>query len=141
MKHEIRQQDGTAIVDLTPGRAIRLHCLECVGWEASGVYECGGSELLFGGRCGFYPYRLGKGRPSVKTIHKECILCMGGEPDKARQNRATRRVKDCRSFLCCLWLYREGSNPAMKGRSMTAARKALKRHAIRACGAQEALKF
>ena len=141
MQHRIRTPDGTAVVDLTPGRAVRLRCLECQGWEAGEVHECGGDELLSGDSCGFYRYRLGKGRPSVKTIHKECIRCMGGVPGRTRNPIASRMVEDCRSILCPVWPYRDGSNPKMKGRPITAARKALKRHAIRAPRLQEALEL
>jgi len=141
VKHEIRAANGRATVRLTPGRAIRLHCLECVGFNAAEVYECGGGELLTGGACGFYPYRLGRGRPKLKTIHRECLSCMGAVPGRTRNTIASRMVEDCRSILCCLWPYREGCNPEMKGRPMTAARKALKRHAIRAPRLQEALEL
>ena len=86
MKHDIRQPGGTATVDLTPKQAVRCYCLECVGWIASEVRRCGGGELLSGGKCGFYSYRLGKGRPSVKTIRRECLYCM---------NHSTKAIADC----------------------------------------------
>ena len=115
MKHEIRQPDGTATVDLTPGRAVRLHCLECVGFSAAEVRECGGNELLKDDTtvtCPFYRYRLGKGRPSVRTIRRECLYCMCG---------SSKGIEDCRSVLCSLWPYRQGHNPARKGQGASAA--------------------
>jgi len=131
MKYEIRQPDGTAIVDLTPGRAVRLHCLECVAWSAAEVRECGGNELLSGDSCKFYPHRLGRGRVSVKKIHAECIRCMGGDPNKKFQTTASKMVTDCRSILCCIWSYREGRNPVMQGRDTTALRNVKKGHLVR----------
>jgi len=141
MQHEIRQPDGTATVRLTPKRAVRLHCLECVGWEPSEVHECGGDELLCGGSCGFFPFRLGRGRPSVKTIHRECLACMGAVPGRARNPIASRMVEDCRSILCCLWPYREGRNPAIRNRGANAARLSPKWRPIMANIAQEALEL
>ena len=117
MKHEIRTPDGTATVRLTPKRAVRLHCLECQGFNAAEVNECGGDELLPGGSCKFFPFRLGRGRPSVKTIRRKCIWCMGGQP---------QLLKECGDNLCALWPYRQGHNPAMQGRDTSAARKSLK---------------
>ena len=109
MKHEIRQPDGTATVDLTPGRAIRYRCLECVGFNTAEVRDCGGDELLKDDTtvtCPLYRYRLGKGRPSVRTIRKECLYCMCG---------SSKAVEDCPSILCALWPYRRGHNPERKG--------------------------
>jgi len=56
MKHTVRR-DGkgrTKVVDLTPLRAIRLHCIECMGFQKSLVNEC--SSTL----CPLHPYRMGK---------------------------------------------------------------------------------
>ena len=101
----------------------------------------GGGELLSGDSCGFYRYRLGKGRPSVKTIRRECLSCMGAVPGRTRNPIASRMVEDCRSILCPVWPYREGSNPKMKGRPITAAGMAQKRHAVGAPRLQEALEL
>lgn len=55
IKHEIRNKDGgTKIARLTPIKAIRLFCLECVGWSAYEVKDCT-SKL-----CLLHPYRFGK---------------------------------------------------------------------------------
>jgi hypothetical protein len=56
LKHTVRI-DGkgkTKVVDLTPLRAIRLHCIECMGFQKSFVNEC--SSTL----CPLHPYKMGK---------------------------------------------------------------------------------
>jgi len=55
IKHVIRSKDGgTKEVSLTPLKAIRYQCLECVCWSAYEVKSCTGK------RCPLYPYRFGK---------------------------------------------------------------------------------
>lgn len=55
IKHEIKTPDGgTETVSLTPIRAIRKHCLECVGWSYETVKACTAPT------CPLFPYRLGK---------------------------------------------------------------------------------
>ncbi len=90
----------------TPLKAIRLFCLACVGHNAAEVHRCGGDKPLGGGRCNLYPYRLGKGRPSVKTIRRECLSCCCGSRDS---------VAACPSEACPIWPYRFGKNPARTG--------------------------
>lgn len=86
----------------TPGKAIRKHCVACVG-SFSDVHNCHGDRLLDGTVCVFYKYRLGKGRPSVKTIRKFCVQCMNGQ---------FALVGDCQSEkVCTLFPYRYGKNP------------------------------
>ena len=94
----------------TPQLAIRRHCVNCQG-SSYEVLACGGDRLLnkddgLNGTCLFFPYRLGKGRPSVKLIRKFCINCMGG-------NKTL--VKECPSTDCEVWIYRMGTNPARAG--------------------------
>jgi hypothetical protein len=63
VKHAIRTKDGgEKTVQLTVLKAIRAHCLECVGWSPSDVEYCT-SKLcpLFPYRCGKDPSRKGKG--------------------------------------------------------------------------------
>lgn len=90
---------------MTPGEAIRKHCVECVG----SIYEtkiCGGEMLLGTGKpCPLYPYRQGEERPSVKVIRKECLSCMNGKSDF---------VKTCPSGQCNLFPFRLGRNPNYK---------------------------
>ncbi len=87
---------------MTPGEAIRKHCIECVG----SVYEtknCGGNYLLGTDKpCPLYPFRQGEGRPSVKVIRKECLSCMNGGSDM---------VRHCPSESCKLYQFRFGKNP------------------------------
>jgi hypothetical protein len=90
---------------LTPRQAIREHCVDCVG-SASVVKDCQGDEL-FDGPCILFPYRMGKGRPSVKLIRKFCLYCMGGSWKLVKEYSNTR----C-PFLC----YRMGTNPSMANR-------------------------
>ena len=55
IKHEIRSKDGgTSEVSLTPIKAIRCQCIECMGFVTSEVKGCA-SPL-----CSLFPYRLGK---------------------------------------------------------------------------------
>ena len=54
MKRIIRAKDGkTRRASLTPLKAIRAFCLECLGHSRSGVRSCG--DPL----CPLWPYRLG----------------------------------------------------------------------------------
>lgn len=91
---------------LTPKQAIHQYCIQCVGGIPTHIKDCQGDQLLSGGSCPFYPYRLGKGRPSVKTIRKECLKCMGGSPIL---------VDECTNTDCPLHFYRYGKNPNRAG--------------------------
>jgi hypothetical protein len=95
---------------LTPGKAIRRMCVECVG-SAYQVKDCRGDEL-WDGPCLFYPYRLGRGRPSVKLIRRHCLYCMGGD---------RKAVEQCPSRSCPCLPYRFGRNPKMAGKRPTFA--------------------
>lgn len=54
IKHLVRSKDGgTKEVSLSPLKAIRFNCLECMGFSASKVTRC--SSPL----CSLYPYRFG----------------------------------------------------------------------------------
>lgn len=101
---------------MTPGEAVRKFCLDCVG-SAHEVHTCGGDKCLSGGAdkngfCFFYRYRLGKGRPSVKTIRKVCLWCMGGDVKMVRECPGD---SDEEGVRCELWPYRLGRNPARSG--------------------------
>ncbi len=55
IKHVIRSKDGgDKNISITPLKAIRYQCLECVCWSASEVKRCT-SKI-----CSLYPYRFGK---------------------------------------------------------------------------------
>ena len=103
---------------LTPLRAVRIFCGQCVGGYQH-VQNCGGNKMLGGqgdknGVCYFWPYRLGKGRVSVKTIRKFCLECMGN---------SSRSVEDCSTLNCPVWIYRLGKNPRFAGRTPPTAGK------------------
>jgi len=94
---------------VTPLTAIRKVCVECVG-SAYDVEHCGGDRCLGGqgdrgGICYFWKYRMGRGRPSVKTIRKFCLECMG---------ESRKLVAECDTD-CVLHSYRFGRNPKRAG--------------------------
>jgi hypothetical protein len=86
--------------NLTPVQAIHKVCVDCVG-NPLAVKNCQGDGQL-DGPCLLFPYRLGKGRPSVKLIRKNCIYCMGGDE---------KLVRECHSSACPFHCYRMGKNP------------------------------
>ncbi len=107
MRHNLTRKSGEiAFKRLTPGKAIRAHCIDCVG-GASAVNDCRGDEL-YDGPCLFFSYRIGgSGRPSVKLIRRFCRSCMGGD---------CKLVRECPRAACPFWRSRMGSNPAMADR-------------------------
>lgn len=71
IKHTIRSKDGsTRKVFLSPLKAIRLNCLECVCWSASEVKRCTGKL------CALYPYRLGHNpeRAGIGKFPDKCLV-------------------------------------------------------------------
>jgi hypothetical protein len=95
---------------MTPGKAIRSICVACVG-SAHEVRDCGGNECFNGqgdenGVCYFWPFRMGRGRPSVKLIRKFCLECMDG---------GYQLVEGCQDQYCPLHQYRFGKNPKRAG--------------------------
>jgi len=87
---------------MTPGNAIRKHCVECVGSPYE-IENCRGDFLYATEKeCPFYKFRMGKGRPSVKLIRKYCLFCMGG---------SYQTVNQCNSNTCLLRPFRMGTNP------------------------------
>lgn len=55
IKHTIRSKDGGTInVNLTPVRAIRLQCVECMGHQPLLVQGCTDPK------CSLFPYRMGR---------------------------------------------------------------------------------
>jgi hypothetical protein len=91
---------------ITPVKAIRRHCVSCVGGLEAEVHSCGGERVAeFGDEnevCRFMPYRFGKGRPSVKLIRAFCLCCMGD---------SEKFVRECHEMSCKLWGFRMGHNP------------------------------
>ena len=97
---------------MTPGEAIRKFCVECVGGIAHEVPTCSGDRCLNGGCdkkgvCLFHPYRMGRGRPSVRLIRKICLWCMGDD---------VNFVRECWTPTCALHPFRMGRNPARIGK-------------------------
>jgi len=95
---------------MTPLKAIRKICIACVG-DPYAVKECGGDKCVGGqgdkkGGCHFWPYRMGRGRPSVKLIRRFCLECMGD---------SKQMVAQCQSVDCPLYQYRFGKNPKRSG--------------------------
>ena len=57
IKHRILSSkgDGSIVeVDMTPTKAIRHQCVECMGWASHEVKHCTAYT------CPLYPYRMGK---------------------------------------------------------------------------------
>lgn len=85
---------------LTPGKVIRLMCIDCVGGVGQ-PKDCQGDTLV-DGPCLFYPHRTGRGRPKLRVIRKNCLFCMGG---------SSNLVRDCKSATCKAHSYRFGKRP------------------------------
>ena len=93
---------------MTPGRAIRIFCLGCTGGVYGEVESCDGdgTDPAYHA-CPFHPYRMGRGRPSVRITRKFCLQCMGETPSL---------VRECETIDCPCHLYRMGKNPARIGK-------------------------
>ena len=61
IKHMIRTFNGKRTVSLTPIKAIRLHCIECMGFQVGEIEGC--TAPL----CPLFPYRMGN-NPSLKGM-------------------------------------------------------------------------
>lgn len=95
---------------LTPGEAIKRYCVRCCGGQGKAVESCDGdsSARKRGFRaCPFHPFRIGKGRPSVKTIRAFCLECQG-------QSRSY--VRECKKTDCLCYPFRLGANPNYRER-------------------------
>ena len=93
---------------MTPGSAIRAFCVSCCGGVFGEVKSCDGdgTDPAFHA-CPFHRYRMGRGRPSVKTMRKFCLQCMGG---------TSSFVRECDTRDCSCYPYRMGKNPARIGK-------------------------
>jgi len=96
----------------SPMKAIRVRCLECVGYVSDEVKNCTAPD------CPLYLFRLGRsvrGNSRLKAIRKHCLTCMGGSPPL---------VADCPSGPqmargasgCPVFKFRFGKNPKLKGK-------------------------
>jgi hypothetical protein len=55
IEHKIKTRNGeTRVVNLTPMKAIRQYCLQCLGFSAKEVRQCGEAP------CALHPYRMGR---------------------------------------------------------------------------------
>lgn len=63
---KIRTKNGFETITMTPMKAIRKNCLECVGWMYSEVAKC---EIE---TCCFYQYRLGR-KPDQKGSRTKVV--------------------------------------------------------------------
>jgi hypothetical protein len=95
------------MVHITPTKAARAFCVECLGMKKFSYEQIGGCEgdMALSGACPLYPARLLR-RISVKYIRKHCLYCMGGNPVA---------VAECPTTTCSLYVYRSGKNPKRKG--------------------------
>ena len=96
------------IEKMTPGSAIRAHCVSCCGGVLGEVKSCDGDGTdpdYYA--CPFHGFRMGRGRPSVKIIRKHCLQCMGESPSL---------VRECDTTDCACYPYRMGKNPARLGK-------------------------
>lgn len=102
-------------------KAIRKHCLECVGFRKGGkrseVTNCTADPTQpdlpsWAYKCSLYPYRLRhlpeltpEGRHDLTAlIIRYCKECMGGDSE------ALECVRYCKSFNCALHQYRRRNN-------------------------------
>ncbi len=101
--------------ELTPARAIRKFCLECMGGNAAYVRDCPTAH------CQWYPLRLGKGRVKIRQIREWCLHCHGWlfkdgklDPDykDGGQAWARNKVRYCKDKECPFYTYRMGTNPS-----------------------------
>lgn len=120
-------------IHLSPIEAIRSQCLVCTGNHRKEVETCNGDGKIPNYHiCPFHPYRLGKGRPSVKIIRKFCLQCMGG-------NKVF--VKECETEDCPVHPYRMGKHPMRKGKGPSADRMAFVRSKKQVMSLKNAVNF
>jgi hypothetical protein len=92
----------------SPLKTIVSFCVLCVGGHRKEIASCDGDDKKQGFMaCPFHPFRLGKGRPSVKIMRKFCLQCMGG---------SVGFVRECETVDCLNHPYRFGKNPARAGK-------------------------
>ena len=108
IKAEISEQTIFTPKHKSPLQTIRSFCISCVGGHSKEVATCDGDGTIPGFmQCNFHPYRLGKGRPSVKILRNFCLQCMGG---------SSVFVKECEAEYCAIYPYRFGKNQALAGK-------------------------
>lgn len=118
-----REKFHKTLHHLSPKETIRAQCLACVGGHKKEVASCNGDGSIPGFHsCSFHPFRLGKGRPSIKILRQFCVQCMGG---------SLVFVRECGTEDCFIHPYRLGKNPARVGIGRSRAEMALLRSKVR----------
>jgi len=105
----------TKPVRRTPKNAVRAYCLHCTGGNHMEVKSCTANDPSYH-VCPLHPYRMGKGRVSIRVFRKVCLQCMGG-------NKAF--VRKCETDACLIHPYRSGKNPSRVGIGQSDLRMAL----------------
>jgi len=96
---QFRTKEGEIVTMVTTKtKAIKLKCLDCVGFSYQNVRDCESKT------CHLYPYRLGKnpytGKTRSRTLILYCTSCMNGQP---------RAIRNCTSKYCPLFVHRVGA--------------------------------
>jgi len=108
--HEPRPDAHGQRTDDPAMRAIKRHCMECVGGSRAEVQvclACAGNAAV----CELHRF-LNRGRRgrywsgALAAIRRECFLCMGVPKGGHADN-----VAKCKSRTCALWPFRFGVRP------------------------------
>lgn len=128
-----REKFHKTLHHLSPKETIRAQCLACVGGHKKEVASCNGDGSIPGFHsCSFHPFRLGKGRPSIKILRQFCVQCMGG---------SLVFVRECETQDCPSHPYRMGKNPAKRGNGQNADRMAVVRAKKRTLSLRNSVHF
>ena len=111
----------TKPVRRTPKNAVRAYCLHCTGGNRMEVKSCTANDPDYQA-CPLHPYRMGKGRVSVRVLRKFCLQCMGG---------SKAFVRECETTDCLIHPYRSGKNPSRAGMGQSDLRMASVRQKTR----------
>ena len=65
IKHKIRTKNGLVVVDLTPRRAIKAFCHECMGWVQPEIEKCTSTV------CPLFPFRMGDAHSMSETQRRK----------------------------------------------------------------------
>ena len=93
IKHTFRKngKGDLQTANLTPIKAIRQNCIECMGFQAREVAECTGIH------CPLYPFRMGKahvpGRARNNSPKKDAPGAVSGSNFNERQQGVTCTAK------------------------------------------------
>ena len=115
---------GSGGMKLTPLRAIRKQCVQCMGGSPRLVADCPGRD------CPLYPYRMGRldgaDGHTLRAIRQYCLGCAG----------SSQAVRDCYGDTavdgpCPLYRFRFGTNPNISEETRQKRREAALRHGFR----------